>query len=104
MSTQGQRQDATQTARQTAVARPPLYRVLIHNDDYTPMAFVVSILREVFHHEDIDAVRIMLAVHKRGVGVAGVYPFQIAETKVSQVHRAARSEGHPLTCSLEEAS
>jgi len=103
MSTRAQRQNETQTVTRTKVKRPPLYRVLLHNDDYTPMDFVVAVLRDIFRKDDAEAVRIMLHVHKRGIGVAGVYPHQIAETKVNQVHEAAKAEGHPLKCSMEEA-
>jgi len=103
MSTRTQHQDDTQTVTRTRVERPPLYRVLLHNDDYTPMDFVVEVLRDIFHKDEAEAVRVMLHVHKRGLGVAGVYPHQVAETKVGKVHDRARSEGHPLKCSLEEA-
>jgi ATP-dependent Clp protease adaptor protein ClpS len=103
MSSKTQRQGDTQTVSRTRVERPKPYRVLLHNDDYTPMDFVVAILRDIFQKEEPEAVRIMLQVHKRGVGVAGVYPYQIAETKVSKVHDTARAEGHPLKCSMEEA-
>lgn len=103
MSTRVQRQGETQTATRTKLQRPSLYRVLLHNDDYTPMDFVVAVLREIFRKDDAEAVRIMLHVHKRGIGVAGVYPHQIAETKVNKVHAMAKAEGHPLKCSMEEA-
>jgi ATP-dependent Clp protease adaptor protein ClpS len=103
MSTRTQHQGETQTVARTRVERPPLYRVLLHNDDYTPMEFVVAILRDVFRRDEAEAVRIMLHVHKRGLGVAGVYPHQVAETKVHKVHEAAKAEGHPLKCTMEEA-
>jgi ATP-dependent Clp protease adaptor protein ClpS len=103
MSTRTQHEGETETVTRTRVERPRPYRVLLHNDDYTPMDFVVEILRDVFHKDETEAVRVMLHVHKRGVGVAGVYPYQVAETKVGKVHDRARSEGHPLKCSLEEA-
>ena len=83
--------------------RPPLFKVLLHNDDYTPMDFVVHILTGIFRRPHPEAVQIMLSVHKRGVGVAGVYPFEVAETKVHQVHTFARQHEHPLRCSLEKA-
>jgi len=92
---------ATETREQ--VKPPPMFRVLMHNDDYTTMDFVVAVLREIFRKDDAEAVRIMLHVHKRGIGVAGVYPHQIAETKVNKVHAMAKAEGHPLKCSMEEA-
>ena len=91
------------TLTRSRVKRPSLYRVLLHNDDYTPMNFVVMILRDVFRKNEGEAVRIMLHVHKRGIGVAGLYPHQIAESKVAKVHRQARDEKHPLKCTMEEA-
>jgi ATP-dependent Clp protease adaptor protein ClpS len=87
----------------TRTASPPLFRVLMHNDDYTTMEFVVTVLEKVFHKSSVDAHRIMLNIHIKGMGLCGTYPFEIAETKVSRVHDLARSEGYPLKCSLEEA-
>ena len=81
---------------------PKHCRVLLHNDDYTTMEFVVEILCSVFHKSQTDAVKIMLAVHKRGRGDCGVYPAEVAETKVSIVHGRARAAGFPLRCSLED--
>ena len=103
MGTRTQQQGETQAVTRTRVERPPLYRVLLHNDDYTPMDFVVAVLRDIFRLEEAEAVRIMLHVHKRGIGVAGVYPHQVAETKVHKVHETAKAEGHPLKCTMEEA-
>ncbi len=77
-------------------------RVIIHNDDYTTMEFVVGVLCGVFNKSQEDAVRIMLAVHKKGRGDCGIYPLEVAETKVSIVHGKARAAGFPLRCSLEE--
>ena len=77
-------------------------RVLLHNDDYTTMEFVVEILRTVFHKSQEDAVRIMLNVHEKGRGDCGVYPAEVAETKVAVVHGKARAAGYPLRCSLED--
>ena len=91
---------ATETQKQ--VKKPPLYKVLLHNDDYTTMEFVVYILRTVFHKAESDAVRIMLAVHQQGVGVAGVYTYEIAEVKVDKVTEFARANEFPLLCTLEE--
>ena len=76
------------TETQKKVKRPPLYKVLLHNDDYTTKEFVVQILQYVFHKEQTEAVQIMLHVHKKGIGVAGVYTYEIAETKVAQVNSA----------------
>ena len=84
------------------VRRTPLYRVVLHNDDYTTMPFVVEILETIFHKSPAEAHRIMMHVHTRGRGVCGVYPFEIAETKVDQVHRRARENEFPLRASLEE--
>lgn len=83
--------------------KPPLYKVLLHNDDYTTMEFVVYILKAVFHKSELDAVQIMLAVHQQGLGVAGVYTYEIAETKVDKVAQLARANEFPLLCTLEEA-
>ncbi len=81
--------------------QPPMFRVLMHNDDYTTMEFVVEALIAVFHKSPPEANRIMLHIHFKGAGVCGVYPFEIAETKIAKVHDLARSEGYPLRCSLE---
>ena len=83
---------------------PPLYRVLLHNDDYTTMQFVVEILMVVFNKSMEAATRIMLNVHQKGVGLCGIYPFEIAETKVNTVENLARENGHPLKCSMERES
>ena len=83
-------------------ALPPMYKILMHNDDYTTMDFVVSVLESIFHLPPTEANRIMLQIHMSGYGVCGTYPFDIAETKVHQVHARAKSEGYPLKCSLEE--
>jgi ATP-dependent Clp protease adaptor protein ClpS len=94
----------TETASKDKVRlkEPKLCRVLLLNDDYTTMDFVVAILESIFHKSPAEAVRIMLSVHNRGQGVCGVYPRQIAEAKVDLVHKRARSEGFPLRCALEE--
>jgi ATP-dependent Clp protease adaptor protein ClpS len=83
--------------------RPPLYKVLLLNDDYTPMEFVVQVLESFFAMNREKATQIMLHVHTRGVGVCGVFTREIAETKVSQVNDYARSNQHPLLCTMEEA-
>jgi ATP-dependent Clp protease adaptor protein ClpS len=82
--------------------RPPLYQVLLLNDDYTPMEFVVEVLEHVFGMDRPTATRVMLEVHTRGKGVCGVYTFEIAETKVAQVMAYARQQQHPLLCTMEE--
>jgi ATP-dependent Clp protease adaptor protein ClpS len=81
--------------------RPSLYRVLLLNDDYTPQEFVVWLLQAVFNKAPEDAVRIMLHVHQNGVGLCGVYTYEVAETKVLQVMEIARRNQHPLQCTME---
>ncbi len=83
--------------------RPPLYQVLLLNDDYTPMEFVVDVLERVFGLDRPTATRVMLEVHTRGKGVCGVFTYEIAETKVAQVMAYARQQQHPLMCTMEEA-
>ena len=82
--------------------RPSLYKVLILNDDYTPMEFVVHVLERFFGKSQEDATRIMLHVHNHGVGVCGIYTYEVAETKVSQVIDFARQNQHPLQCTMEK--
>ncbi len=82
---------------------PPMYKVLLHNDDYTTMEFVVEILQRVFYKSPSEATQIMLLVHKNGTGVCGVFTSEIAETKVQLVLHLARKHGFPLQCSMEEA-
>lgn len=88
----------------TKLEQPKLYKVLLHNDDYTTMEFVVAVLREVFHHDEVAATRIMLHVHQRGIGVAGVYTYEIAETKVAKVAQLAHEAQFPLMCTMEPES
>ncbi len=90
---------ATETEKK--VKRPHLYKVLLHNDDYTTMEFVVDVLRTIFHHSESEAVNIMLHVHRRGVGVAGIFSYEIAESKANKVMRMAREHEYPLRCSVE---
>ena len=85
------------------IREPALYKVLLHNDDYTTMEFVVYVLMQVFHKSVEEATRIMLNVHEKGIGVCGLYPYEIAETKVETVTRMARENGHPLKCTMEKA-
>ncbi len=91
----------TRSETERKLKKPPLYRVLLHNDDYTTREFVVEVLRSVFHKGEQDAVRIMLHVHQNGVGVAGVYTFEVAEMKVRQVEVLAREREFPLMLSIE---
>ncbi len=81
---------------------PPLFRVLLHNDDYTTMEFVIAVLMEVFHKSAEAAAQIMLSVHEKGMGVCGVYPHEVAETKVALVRARAERAGFPLKCTLEK--
>jgi ATP-dependent Clp protease adaptor protein ClpS len=83
------------------VKRPEMFRVVLHNDDYTTMEFVVEILEGIFHKSPVEAHRIMLKVHTEGQGTAGVYPFEVAETKVEMVHEQARVNGFPLRATTE---
>jgi len=83
--------------------KPPLYKVILLNDDYTPMEFVVQVLEHFFRMDKEQATRVMLHVHTRGVGVCGVFSKDIAETKVTQVNEFARANQHPLLCDMEEA-
>ncbi|HHZ68256.1 MAG TPA: ATP-dependent Clp protease adapter ClpS [Alphaproteobacteria bacterium] len=82
--------------------KPSMYKVLMLNDDYTPMEFVVYVLERFFSKQSEDATRIMLHVHQRGVGICGVYSYEVAETKVTQVMDFARQNEHPLQCTLEK--
>jgi len=82
--------------------RPSLYKVLLHNDDYTTKEFVVHILEQVFNKDSTEAVQIMLHVHRNGIGVAGVYTYEVEETKVKTVESLARQYEYPLKCSIEE--
>lgn len=84
------------------IDEPPMYRVLLHNDDYTTMEFVVEILILVFGKSPEDAVKIMLNVHEKGVGICGIYTYEVSETKVNTVHALARQQGFPLKCSMEK--
>jgi ATP-dependent Clp protease adaptor protein ClpS len=90
------------TKEQTRTKKPPLYKCILLNDDYTPMEFVVEILKQVFHKAHAEATRIMLHVHQNGMGVAGIYPYEIAETKVRTVEELARESQYPLKCVLEK--
>lgn len=93
---------AVQEAR-PRLKQPPLYRVVLINDDYTPMEFVVEVLQTVFGMERSRATRVMLEVHTRGKGICGVYSYEIAETKVAQVTNIAQQQQHPLLCTMEES-
>lgn len=83
--------------------KPSMYKVLLLNDDYTPMEFVVMVLKRFFRMDLDEATQVMLHVHQRGVGVCGIFPYEVAETKVNQVMDFARQNEHPLQCTLEKA-
>ncbi len=104
MSDQQQRPDLEILERPSReVKEPELFRVILHNDDYTTMDFVMEILETTFHKSPAEAYRVMMGVHLTGRGMAGVYPFEVAETKVENVHESARANNFPLHASLEEA-
>jgi len=85
------------------IREPKMYRVILHNDDYSTMDFVIEVLISIFHKPAADATRIMIDVHKKGKGICGVYTYDIAATRLVRVHQLARRREFPLKCSLEEA-
>jgi ATP-dependent Clp protease adaptor protein ClpS len=89
------------TKTKKKLKKPKLYKVLMHNDNYTTMEFVVEILEKIFNKRKVDAVKIMLQIHNQGSGLCGVYPFDIAVTKVEVVHFLAEKNNFPLKCSIE---
>ncbi len=95
--------DITVEESRPQIKEPPLYRVVLINDDYTPMEFVVNILESIFGMERTRATQVMLEVHTKGKGICGVYNFEIAETKVAQVMGLAQQHQHPLLCTMEES-
>jgi len=94
--------EATKVETKKKLQKPSLYKVLLLNDDYTPMEFVVFLLKKFFHKNNDEATKIMLHVHQNGVGVCGVFPYEIAETKVIQVLETAKKNDHPLQCTMEK--
>lgn len=92
----------TVTEKRVEVKKPSLYKVFLINDDFTPMEFVIFLLETVFHKSHEEATRLMLDVHTKGQGLCGVYPYDIARTKVFQVKELARKEEHPLECIMEQ--
>lgn len=96
------RESGVDVKPRTRTKRPSMYKVLLLNDDYTPMEFVVEVLVRIFHKSPEEATRIMLHVHQHGVGVCGVFTYEVAETKVAQVMDAARRAQHPLQCTMEK--
>ena len=97
-----QREGGVATRSRAKTARPPKYKVLLYNDDYTPMEFVVELLEQIFGKSPAAATQIMLQIHRSGLGVAGVYTLEIAETKVVTVHGMAEERGYPLRAGVEK--
>lgn len=97
----GEEQSGVTTIQKKRVQRPRRFKVLLHNDDYTTMEFVIYVLQKHFGKNSEEAYAIMLKVHHEGVGVCGVYTYEIAETKVQKVSQEARANGHPLLCTSE---
>lgn len=93
--------EETETRVEDNIREPDMYKVLLHNDDYTSMEFVIEVLMSVFSKKYQEATRIMLDVHRQGVGVCGVYTYEVAETKVETVHALAVENGFPLRCTME---
>ena len=96
------RQESVTTKDAIETKEPPLYKVLLHNDDYTTMEFVVEILRHIFRKSLEEATTIMLNVHRSGIGCCGLFTYEIAETKIDMVHSYARERGFPLQCTMEK--
>jgi ATP-dependent Clp protease adaptor protein ClpS len=96
------REEGVATKERPRTARPPRFKVILYNDDYTPMDFVVGVLVQVFQKSPAAATQIMLQVHRGGMGVAGVYVLEVAETKVTVVHRLAEERGYPLRAGVEK--
>lgn len=90
------------TETEIKLEKPKLYKVLLHNDDFTTMEFVIFVLQYVFNREDAEAFTIMLKVHNEGLGIAGVYPYEIAQTKSQKAINLARAREYPLLCTVEE--
>ena len=99
---QAEGEELTITKYKPRTAKPPLYKVILLNDDFTPMEFVILVLKKFFMKSDGEATRIMMAVHAEGAGLAGVYTFEVAETKVYSVNEFSRRHKHPLKCIMEK--
>ncbi len=96
------RERDTSTQTRERVARPPKFKVVLYNDDYTPMEFVVGVLERVFRKSPAEATELMLQIHRGGLGIAGVYVLEVAETKAATVHRLAEERGYPLRAGVEK--
>jgi ATP-dependent Clp protease adaptor protein ClpS len=103
MSPETRYDEAPVAEAEEKVEEPPLFKVLLHNDDYTTMEFVVMVLESVFNMPEDQAIQVMLNVHVRGIGVAGIYTFEIAEMKVTRTTAMAREHEFPLLCTMERA-
>lgn len=103
MATKNETEGGVLFDEDTDTKEPDEYRVILLNDDYTTMEFVVAVIMSVFHRELLDATRIMLDVHRKGKGVVGTYTYDIAATKINRVHEMARENGFPLKCIMEKA-
>jgi len=103
MAVRDQSKTGLQEKQRQKVVEPPLFKVLLHNDDYTTMEFVVMILESIFHKSSMEATKIMLNVHNTGIGIAGVYIRDVAETKAKLVQELAKRYEHPLKCTIEKA-
>jgi ATP-dependent Clp protease adaptor protein ClpS len=99
---QDQPQEGVVTDYKPRTAKPPLYRVILLNDDFTPMEFVIAVLKKFFMKSDAEASRIMLQIHNDGAGLAGIFTFEVAETKVYLVSEFSRRQKHPLKCIMEK--
>jgi ATP-dependent Clp protease adaptor protein ClpS len=100
-SSEGDSEIATETKKKEQLKKPPLFKVLFHNDNYTTMEFVVWVLQSIFHKSESDSVAIMLNVHRNGFGVAGVFTRDVADTKVGKTHQLAREHEFPLKLTIE---
>ena len=95
------RKEQLETGIKTGIKKPSMYKVIMHNDDYTTMQFVVEVLTDIFRKPKEEAMQIMLNIHRKGRGIAGIFPKEIAETKIDLVHTRAKEREYPLKCSLE---
>jgi len=95
-------EESADSITEEEVKEPSMYKVLLHNDDYTTMDFVVAILMGVFNKSMEESILIMMSVHRQGIGICGLYTFEVAETKMNSVHALAREKGFPLRCSIEK--
>src|SRR5207302_8721500 len=98
-----QREELPDTESEEKTEEPPLFRVLLHNDDYTTMDFVVQVLQTIFNMPENQAIQVMLNVHVKGIGIAGVYTYEVAEMKVAKTTAMAREQEFPLLCTMEPA-